>query len=372
MVHPDAQKDSTHDLEAVLGQFRMVATLRTIVRFGHGHINDTYCAVVEEGTRYILQRINHEVFKNPAAVMSNVQRVTAHLQQKLGRDRDPSRSVLTLVPAVNGGVLVHDQHGCTWRVYLFVENTHTCQAVESTEQAYEVARAFGQFQGALADLGSPRLHETIVDFHNTPKRFQALEEAAAADLCDRAKLAANEIAFAFRRKPMAATLTEAHLPERIVHNDAKLNNVLLDDSTGEAMCVVDLDTVMPGLAAHDFGDLVRTSTSPAAEDELDLAKVTLQLPMFEALVRGYLSSAGGFLTQSEIECLPLAGKLITFEQGLRFLTDFLVGDTYFRASRPFHNLQRCRTQFKLVESIEQQEAEMGRIVSRAYSRGERH
>jgi hypothetical protein len=206
------------------------------------------------------------------------------------------------------------------------------------------------------------LHDTIPDFHHTPKRFAALEQAIAADVAGRAILVQPEIEFALTRKSMAGVLLDANLPERVTHNDTKFNNVMLDDATGEGICVIDLDTVMPGLTLYDFGDMVRTTTSPAKEDDQDLAKVTMQFPMFEALVRGYLASAGGFLTIAEKQHLAFTGKLITFEQGIRFLADHLAGDTYYKVHRDGHNLDRCRTQFKLVESIEQQEEEMHRLV----------
>ncbi len=219
----------------------------------------------------------------------------------------------------------------------------------------------------LSSLPPPRLHETIPDFHNTPKRFAALEQAIAQAIAadaagrDSARPTGDRICAA-RAKAITGNLLDAGLPERITHNDTKFNNVLLDDKTGEAVCVIDLDTVMPGLALYDFGDMVRTTTSPAAEDERDLSKVTMQFPMFEALVRGYLETAGAFLTPAEKKYLAFSGKLITFEIGIRFLTDYLAGDTYFKVHREGHNLDRCRAQFKLVESIEQKEDEMNRLV----------
>jgi Ser/Thr protein kinase RdoA (MazF antagonist) len=206
------------------------------------------------------------------------------------------------------------------------------------------------------------LHDTINDFHHTPKRFMALEQAIASNVADRAILAKREIEFAFTHQSIASVLLDANLPERITHNDTKLNNVMLDAVTGEGVCVIDLDTVMPGLALHDFGDMVRTATSPAKEDEQDLSKVAMQFPMFETLVRGYLASAGDFLTKAEKQHLVFSGKLMTFEQGVRFLTDYLQGDAYYKVSRDEHNLDRCRTQFKLLESIEQQEERMDRLV----------
>ena len=233
------------------------------------------------------------------------------------------------------------------------------------EQAYEAARAFGRFQADLVDLPG-RLVETIPDFHNTPKRIADLEEAVRADVCGRVKTAEPEIEFVLSRKGEAETLIrlnrEGAIPERITHNDTKLNNVLIDSVTGLGKCVIDLDTVMPGLVHYDFGDMVRTGTSPAAEDERDLSKVTMRFPMFEALLRGYCSSAGAFLNPVEFEYLPFSGKLITLEIGTRFLTDYLSGDTYFKTHRAGHNLDRARTQIALVESIEQQMDRMNALV----------
>jgi Ser/Thr protein kinase RdoA (MazF antagonist) len=214
----------------------------------------------------------------------------------------------------------------------------------------------------LIGLPAPRLHDTIPDFHHTPKRFAALEQAIVLDAAGRAMLAKPEIEFALARKPITSVLINANLPERVTHNDTKFSNILMDDDTGEGICVIDLDTVMPGLALYDFGDMVRTTTSPTSEDERDLSKVSMPFPMFEALVRGYLASASSFLSKAEKQYLAFAGKLITFEQGVRFLTDYLAGDTYYKVHRNGHNLDRCRTQFTLVESIEQQEGRMEQLV----------
>ncbi|MEI7809120.1 MAG: aminoglycoside phosphotransferase family protein, partial [Verrucomicrobiota bacterium] len=244
----------------------------------------------------------------------------------------------------------------------FIEQARTFDAVESAAQAFKAAQAFGRFQKLLADLPAPRLHDTIPDFHHTSKRFAALEKAIQADAANRARLAKPEIEFALRHQAICRVLLDANLPERVTHNDTKFNNVMLDDTTGEGICVIDLDTVMPGLALYDFGDMVRTTTSPAKEDERDLSRVKMQFPMFEALARGYLSSAAEFLTTAEKKLLPFSGKLITFEIGLRFLTDFLAGDVYFKVHRDGHNLDRCRTQLKLVESITQQEEQMNQLV----------
>lgn len=352
-------------MQAVARGFQLYGDFVSAEPYGTGHINDTYCAVFEQGgapMRYILQRINSNVFKNPVALMENVQRVTGHLGTKIGLAEGSSRRLLTLIPARGGKAWYHDPAGNCWRTYIFIEKARTYDAVESPQQAFQAARAFGRFQGWLADLPAPRLHDTIPDFHHTPRRFARLEQAIQADIVNRAALAKTEINFALAHKPIVGVLLDAGLPERVTHNDTKFNNVMLDDATGEGICVIDLDTVMPGLALYDFGDMVRTTTSPAREDERDLAQVAMQFPMFEALVRGYLAAANQFLTLREKQFLPFAGKLITFEIGIRFLTDFLEGDSYFKVHRENHNLDRCRTQFRLVESIEQQEAAMQRLV----------
>ncbi len=333
--------------------------------FGSGHINDTYRVIFQMGgkpTSHILQRINRNVFKNPDALMENIQRVTAHLGTEVADQLDRDRRALRLIPTRSGNAWLVDEDGDYWRAYFYISGARTYDAVENPEQAFQAARAFGRFQGLLATLPSPRLHDTIPDFHNTPKRFDALLAAISADTAGRAMLANQEIEFALRREPIAGVLLNANLPERVTHNDTKFNNVMLDDITGEGICVVDLDTVMPGLAPYDFGDMVRTTTSPTEEDERDLSKVTMQFHMFEALLRGYLSSAGGFLTKEERRLLAFSSKLITFEIGIRFLTDHLSGDTYFKIHREGHNLDRCRAQFKLLESIEQQEERMERLV----------
>ncbi len=345
--------------------FAISGELAGATPYGSGHINDSYCAIFEHrGTRkrYFLQRINHHIFKNPVALMENIERVTAHLAKQVADDPDHDRRALTLIPTRAGGVLHVDADGNYWRAYQFIGNATTFNSVESPEQAFQAARAFGEFQRMLADLPAPRLHDTIPDFHHTPRRFAALEQAIAADVDGRAARARHEIDFAQARKSITTRLVDAGLPERVTHNDTKINNVLLDDATGEGTCVIDLDTVMPGLAAYDFGDMVRTATSPSPEDEQDLSRVNMEFPLFEALARGYLSTSGGFLTPAEKDSLAFAGKLITFEIGIRFLTDYLSGDTYFKVHREGHNLDRCRAQFKLVQSIEFQEQQMADLI----------
>ena len=356
---------SRYNLDAVIPQFQFSGNFSAATPYGSGHINDTWRLMfLEVGApvEYILQRINHHIFRNPVALMENIERVTTHLAAQVAHEPDTERRVLILIPARDGKSWHRDNEGSYWRAYRFIQGTRTYDTVESPEQAFQAAKAFGKFQQLLANLPAPRLHDTIPDFHHTPKRFMALEQAIEADVANRAKFVEPEIVFALTRQPMTSILLNAGLPERVTHNDTKINNVLLDDTTGEGICVIDLDTVMPGLIHYDFGDMVRTATCPAAEDERDLSKVNLQFPMFEALVRGYLTSASGFLTKPEIRHLAVSGKLITFEMGIRFLTDFLAADVYYKVHRDEHNLDRCRTQFKLVESIEQQEEAMDRLV----------
>ncbi|MFZ9992119.1 MAG: phosphotransferase enzyme family protein [Opitutales bacterium] len=358
----------------VAAEFACGGKVLSAAPYGSGHINDTFLVLAEAAPnprRFVLQRINHHVFKQPDLLMENVERVCAHAHAKLraAGANDAHRRALRLIPTTQGKAWHVDAAGNRWRCYDFIEGATGHDVVRSPAQAEAAAKAFGAFQALLADLPGDRLHETIPGFHHTPGRYARFQAALAVDAHGRAAMAVPEIAFALARAHEVGVVVDAlrngTLPERVTHNDTKLNNVLLDDVTQEGVCVIDLDTVMPGSALYDFGDLVRTSTSPAAEDETDLAKVTMQLPMFEALVRGYLSSARGFLTPREKELLPFAGKLITFEIGLRFLTDWLEGDTYFKIKRPAHNLDRARTQFKLVASIEEQLPAMRAIVERS-------
>ncbi|MCL4178200.1 MAG: phosphotransferase [Verrucomicrobia bacterium] len=358
-------------LQEVSKQFQIYGDILYAEPTKIGHINETYMATYNQGgtlVRYIHQKINQTVFQEPLAVMDNLVRVTTHLRRRLEAEgaRDVTRKALTIVPARDGRSYFCNGAGDYWRTFVFVERAQTFESVQSPQQAYEAGRAFGRFQHLLVDLPGKRLVETIPHFHHTRRRYDALQKAVEADQYRRVTTASREIDFALKHEGMVDVLRKAldrgEIPERVAHNDTKFNNVMLDWETGEALCVLDLDTVMPGSVLYDFGDMVRTTTSPTLEDEKDLSKVVMQQPMFEALTHGYLDSVAPFLTEAEREYLVFAGRLITFTIGLRFLTDYLSGDKYFRIHRPEHNLDRCRTQFRLVESIDQQEAAMQRTV----------
>jgi hypothetical protein len=353
------------EMEAVGRAFGGQGRFLGAARLGSGHINDTYLATWDSGP-LVHQRINHFIFKDPEQVMENIQRVTEHQRRKLER-RPSARRALTCLPAGGGGLIFRDAAGNYWRSYAFLQGARSYDVVEHPRQAFIAARAFGDFQEMLADLPEPRLHETIPHFHDTPRRLETLERAVEQDGHGRAGDCAGEIQFAQDHRAEARRLLDlcaaGRIPERITHNDTKLNNVMLDEQTGEDVCVIDLDTVMPGLAVYDFGDMVRTATMPVKEDERDLDKVVMQWPMFEALARGYLDSAGAFLNVDERAQLAFSGWLMTYEVGVRFLTDHLSGDTYFRISRPGQNLDRARAQFALARDIERNLPAMDRLVA---------
>jgi len=361
------------DIHAIASRFAIDAAFESSEPYGSGHINDTYrltCCRNGKTQRYLLQRINHHVFPDVPALMSNIERVCHHIRRKHEEAGGPqaARRCLTLVPTTNGAAWTRDDEGDYWRMFQFIEGAVSHDIVQTPEQARTAAQAFGSFQQQLADLPGPRLHETIPDFHHTPKRVQTFEQALAQDTHRRAARARDEVNWVLEHRGLADALLDLHrrglIPERITHNDTKLNNVLLDPDTHEAICVIDLDTVMPGLALFDFGDLVRTSTSPVAEDEPDTSKVMMQMPMFEALVRGYVAGAGRVLTPTEIDRLDMSGVVIAYTMGVRFLTDFLQGDVYYKTLHPNHNLDRCRTQIALVDSMLGQREAMRACVTR--------
>ena len=341
--------------------------------YGNGHINDTFlvCCQTTESTekRYILQRMNHDIFKNPPQLMENMVHVTEHLRKKiLAQGGDPERETLNIMKTESGKNWYQDSGKNYWRVFPFIENSMCLQKVENTKDFYDSAVAFGNFQRMLADYPAETLHETIPNFHNTPSRFQDFQKAVQTVDKERAALAQKEITFVLDRAQEASVLTDllsgGELPLRVTHNDTKLNNILFDADTHTALCIIDLDTVMPGLSLYDFGDSIRFGANTGAEDETDLTKVGLDLSLFEAFTKGYLEGCNGSLTAKEIEMLPMGAKLMTYECGMRFLTDFLTGDHYFKIHRENHNLERARTQFQLVADMEAKWNEMCAIVQK--------
>ena len=361
-----------YNLEKLIGQFQIVAEFVDGHAWTKGHINDTYIINCRQGgspIRYILQRINHHVFKQPAVVMQNVKETTQHLRKKIAAENsaDLTRRTMTLVPTRGGASYYIDNAGNCWRAYVFIERVKSSHTAEKPAQAEQVGRAFGLFQKRLADLPTERIQETIPQFHNGVLRFDTLDKAISEDQQGRVAATQSEIDFCRENRGIVQIFPDAQakgeLPQRITHNDTKIDNVLLDEDSGEVMCIVDLDTVMPGLVHYDFGDMVRTLTSPADEDERDLEKVTMRMDFFEALAKGYLSEANEFLNQAEKDYLAVAGKVITFQLGVRFLTDHLNGDTYFRVHQEGQNLDRARVQFKLVERMIENEAAMKSFIA---------
>jgi Ser/Thr protein kinase RdoA (MazF antagonist) len=362
-------------------EFALPGPVQDVQRLTGGHIHESYratCACGGGSERFLIQRINTSIFGRPETVIGNILRVTRWQRARLVGERaaDVDRRVLTLMP--RGGAvapsdepsafLATDERGGRWRVFRWIERTRSPLVVRGPDDAESAGRAFGAFQRGLADYGGPRLHETLPHFHDTPRRLAALAATVARDPCGRAREVRAERDFIAAREALAGVLPALErgglIPERIVHNDAKLSNVLFDEQTGAALCVVDLDTVMPGLSLYDFGDMARTMTSAAAEDEADAAKVRAESELFAALVRGYLAEAGAFLRPVERAHLVTAAKLITYEQAVRFLADYVAGDAYYATSRARQNLDRARAQLALLESMEGLEREWGRIVER--------
>ena len=329
-------------------------------RYGAGHINDPFAVgAADHSRRWILQRINTDTFTDPAGLMENVTGVTSYLRREiLARGGDPDRETLNVVPTREGKPYYTDCEGGAWRAYLFVEGTVCLQKVENERDFYTAAETFGNFQNQLAGYPAATLHETIARFHDTPNRYANFEKALAADVMGRAREIGPEIAFIRAREAdchvLMDQLAAGVLPLRVTHNDTKLNNVLIDQATGKGICVIDLDTVMPGLSAYDFGDSIRFGANDCAEDEPDQSKVHFSLHLYEVFARGYLAAAGSAMTEAERRSLPWGAKLMTLECGIRFLTDYLEGDHYFKISRPAQNLDRARTQFTLVEGMERE------------------
>ena len=329
-------------------------------KFGNGHINETLKISTDTGYTYVMQRINHYVFKDPVKIMENICRVTNYLLEQTG---DPT-AALHFIPTVSGGFCHQDEEGNYWRMYEFVDG-FCLESADTAEDFYQSAVAFGTFQQQLLDFPADTLHETIPNFHNTVDRFNQLKASIAADPVGRAAEVRAEIDFALAHEEVGGTLQRlleaGKLPLRVTHNDTKLNNVLLSPDTRKPLCVLDLDTVMPGLSAHDFGDSIRFGAATAAEDEQDPSKMKLNLEYYEAYAKGFLESATA-LTDAEIDALPYGALIMTLEVGIRFLKDYLDGDVYFKTAYPTHNLVRCRTQLALVADMENKWDDMCAII----------
>jgi len=359
-------------LQKVLKAYDFPETLLGAVRYGQGHINDTYCVVCQpqEGDpiRFVLQGMSSAAFPHPEELMENFIGITSYLRKKIiAAGGDPARETLSLVKTRDGKDFYTDETGKVWRLTPFIENTDCFQS--ATPELFEAsARAFGRFQYLLQGYPAETLHETIVNFHNTEDRFAKFEAALAADKMNRAKDVQKEIRFVLDRKADCSValqaLREGKLPLRVTHNDTKLNNILIDRNTHEGICVIDLDTTMPGLSINDFGDSIRFGANHSKEDEKDLGKVNFDIELFEAYTRGFLEGAQGSLTKAELEYLPWGARLMTLECGIRFLTDYLEGDHYFRIHYPEQNLDRTRTQFKLVSDMEAQFDRMAAVVAK--------
>jgi len=364
---------SDRQIDEAIANFRFEGTLIEQRPYGNGHINDTFLLTFDIGEmgrlRVILQCMNKSIFTKPVELMENVLGVTSYLRKKIIENGgDPERETLNVIRTVANRPYFVDSQGDYWRAYKFIEGATSYDQVETPEDFYQSAVSFGNFQRLLADYPAETLHETIVGFHDTKARFATFKKAVEEDVCGRVASVQKEIDFVLAHEDVANVfgdmLANGELPLRVTHNDTKLNNIMIDDKTGKGICVIDLDTVMPGLAMNDFGDSIRFGASTAAEDEQDLSKVSCDMELFDVYAKGFIEGCGGKLTQKEIEMMPMGAKVMTFECGMRFLTDHLQGDTYFKIHRENHNLDRCRTQFKLVEDMENKWEIMQKITEK--------
>ena len=353
--------------------FQLQGDLVQVLRWGNGHINDTFVLVYQIGRmgriKVILQKMNKNVFQKPVELMENIMGVTNFLYKKIeASGGDPLRETLNVIPSLDGKPYYLDEEGEYWRAYTYISDARSFDVPEVLDDFYESAYAFGRFQSMLSDYPADTLHETIEKFHDTRDRFEKLKRAIEEDVMGRAKEVKEEIAFALAREEdacfFAKMIDRNEIPLRVTHNDTKLNNIMLDNITRKGVCVVDLDTVMPGLAVYDFGDSIRSGANTGAEDEKDLDKISCDMELFEVYTKGFLAGCGDKLTEKEIDLLPMGAKIMTYECGIRFLTDYLQGDTYFKIHRPEHNLDRCRTQFKMVADMEEKWETMQNIVAK--------
>lgn len=365
--------DIPFDIKKICENFSLDGKFIEYKKINNGHINSTYTLFFEKDgkiNKFVLQRINTNVFKNPDELMSNIVSVTKHISKKNAEKKVEwaDRGTLIFLPCKDGKYYYFDENGSCWRVYVLVDDVYTCNAIDSEEIFYNAGVAFGEFQNVLDDFDGASLFETIKNFHNTASRINDLKKAIEENKAGRLDSVKEEIEFALNREAdthiLVDLIAEDKLPLRVTHNDTKLNNILFDNISNKGICIIDLDTVMPGLSLYDFGDSIRFGANTAAEDEKDVSKVSLSLSLYEAYVKGYLSSAKDALTSLEKELLPFGAKIMTFECGIRFLTDYLNGDTYFKTEYPDHNLVRCRTQFALVTDMERKMEKMQEITKK--------
>ena len=358
-----------NDIITSAGHFAIEGEVVHLEECHNGHINRTYFLTYSTGKRYVMQMVNTDIFKKPDEVMENIVNVTEHIRRGFeAKGIDADRRALRVIWTKSGKWGHVDRRGIYWRMYDFVEDSNCYMQVESAEMFEKVGFAFGQFQRQLADFNAEKLHESIPNFHNTEWRYANLEKAIAENKSGRAHLIPDDIKIALDRKEITSfinkSIADGSLTLRVTHNDTKLNNIMMDKETGEGICVIDLDTVMPGSVLADFGDSIRFGASSAAEDETDLDKVYCRLDMFEAFAKGFIEGLEGSLTESEIRALPMGALILTYETGIRFLSDYLDGDVYFRVAHPNHNLDRARNQFKLVRDMEEKMDEMKAIVEK--------
>lgn len=359
--------------DEAIGHFRFEGMLIEEGPYGSGHINDTFLLTFDISgmgvLKVILQRMNKDIFTEPEQLMENILNVTSYLRERIIENGgDPERETLNVIRTVDDKPYYIDSEGDYWRAYKFITDATSYDQVENADDFYQSAVSFGNFQRLLADYPADTLHETIKGFHDTKARFEVFKQAVADDVCGRAASVQEEIEFVLAHEDVANVfgelLAKGEVPLRVTHNDTKLNNIMIDNKTGKGICVIDLDTVMPGLAMNDFGDSIRFGASTAAEDERDLSKVSCDLELFDLYAKGYIEGCGGKLTAKEIELMPMGAKVMTFECGMRFLTDYLQGDHYFKIHREDHNLDRCRTQFKLVKDMEAKWDTMQQIIKK--------
>lgn len=360
--------------EKHISVFGIVGTLISVTPFGSGHINDTLCVTVEQDgveKQYVLQKMNTDIFKDPVGLMNNVTKVTGYMRNVIvQRGGDPTRETLYFYPTVDGKMFYTDEEGACWRLEDLVVNSRSYDAATTDEMFACTGKAFGGFMAELADFPAEELVEVIPNFHNTRARFQTFKEQVEENRVDRLDSCREDVEFALARQELAESIVKQleskELPLRVTHNDTKINNILMDADTDEPICIIDLDTIMPGACAYDFGDSIRFGASSAAEDESDLDKVYFCIDLFEAYTKGYMEAVAKIITPAEVKSLALGALVITYEQGIRFLGDYLNGDVYFKVHREGQNLDRARTQFKLVKEMEERMDEMQAIVDKYY------